>query len=359
MRIAEVAPLFESVPPRQYGGTERVVSWLTEELVRQGHEVTLIASGDSETSATLVPAWGQSLRLGEPLTDSLAPQVYQAELVQQMAHRFDVVHWHTGYLHLPMARRIPVPQVTTMHGRMDLPELRPLFAALADAPLISISDDQRRPIPNANWFTTIYHGLPADLHAVGEGSGGYLAFIGRISPEKRVDRAIEIAKRAGMRLKVAAKVDPVDEDYFETEIRHLLDDPLVEFIGEIGEDDKGAFLGDAAAMLFPIDWPEPFGLVMIEAMATGTPTIAMRTGSVPEVLDEGVSGALVTSLDEAVDAVRRIDRFDRGAVRDRFLERFTAERMAADHVAAFELLVERGRVPLGVAALTGVAAAGR
>jgi glycosyltransferase involved in cell wall biosynthesis len=359
MRIAEVAPLFESVPPHQYGGTERVVSWLTEELVRQGHEVTLIASGDSETTATLIPAWEASLRLGEQLTDTLAPQMYQAELVQQIANRFDVVHWHTGYLHLPMARRIAVPQVTTMHGRMDLPELKPLFDALADAPLISISDDQRRPIPDANWFATIYHGLPADLHAFGEGSGGYLAFIGRISPEKRVDRAIEIAKRAGMRLKVAAKVDPVDEAYFESEIKHLFDDPLVEFIGEIGEDDKSAFLGDAAAMLFPIDWPEPFGLVMIEAMATGTPTIAMRTGSVPEVLDEGVSGALVTSLDEAVEAVRRIDRFDRRAVRDRFLERFTAERMATTHVEVFERLLASSRVPFGVAEPTAIPGAGR
>ncbi|HET7685404.1 MAG TPA: glycosyltransferase family 4 protein [Candidatus Limnocylindria bacterium] len=350
MRIAQVAPLFESVPPHQYGGTERVVSWLTEELVRQGHEVTLVASGDSETSAELLPAWPTALRLGEPLTDTLAPQLYQIELMQQEAHRFDVIHWHTGYLHLPMARRIRVPQVTTMHGRIDLPELRPLFGEIRDAPLISISDDQRRPIPDANWVATIHHGLPEDLYAPGSGDGGYLAFLGRISPEKRVDRAVEIARRTGMPLKVAAKVDPVDEEYFETEIRHLFDDPLVEYIGEIGEDDKGRFLGDAAAMLFPIDWPEPFGIVMIEAMALGTPTIAMRTGSVPEVLEDGVTGSLVTSVDEAVAAVQAIDRFDRAAVRRRFEERFTAERMAAEHVTLFEWLIQNSRVPFGVVA---------
>lgn len=338
MKIAQVAPLFESVPPHQYGGTERVVSWLTEELTRQGHRVTLIASGDSETDAHLLSAWPEALRLGEPVIDQLAPQLLQTEIVRRHAESFDVIHWHTGQIHLPMTRLIQTPQVTTLHGRLDLPELLPLFEAFPDVPLVSISDDQRRPIPNANWVGTIHHGLPADLLAAGDGSGGYLAFLGRISPEKRVDRAVWIAKQTGMKLKVAAKVDPADEAYYESEIKHLFDDPLVEYVGEIGEDDKAEFLGNAAALLFPIDWPEPFGLVMIEAMATGTPTIAVPTGSVPEVLEEGLTGAFFRSEEEALDAVRALGRFDRAAIRRRFEERFTVERMARNYVTVYESL---------------------
>jgi glycosyltransferase involved in cell wall biosynthesis len=348
MRIAEVAPLFESVPPHQYGGTERVVSWLTEELVRLGHDVTLIASGDSETSARLFAAWPQALRLGEPIIDTLAPQILETELVAAMAHDFDVIHWHTGYMHLPVARYFDVPHVTTMHGRLDLPELKPLFDVLGDAPLISISDDQRRPIPEANWVQTIHHGLPEDLHQVGDGSGGYLAFLGRISPEKGVDRAIEIAKEVGMPLRLAAKVDPADEEYFRTEIEPLLDHQLIEFIGEIDDEHKTEFLGNAAALLFPIDWPEPFGLVMIEAMACGTPTIAVPSGSVTEVIEDGITGAYVSSLEDAVEAVRQLNRFDRRAVRARFEQRFTARRMAENHVELFARLTERGRVTYSV-----------
>jgi glycosyltransferase involved in cell wall biosynthesis len=350
MRIAEVAPLFESVPPHQYGGTERVVSWLTEELVRQGHDVTLVASGDSETSARLFAAWPQSLRLGEAIADTLAPQILETELVSAMADEFDVIHWHTGYMHLPAARHLAVPHVTTMHGRLDLPELKPLFDVLGDAPLISISDDQRTPIPDANWVATIHHGLPADLHALGSGAGGYLAFLGRISPEKGVDRAIEIAKTVGMPLRLAAKVDPIDEEFFHTEIEPLLDHSLIEFIGEIGDEDKTEFLGNAAALLFPIDWPEPFGLVMIEAMACGTPIIAVPSGSVPEVLEDGVTGAFVHSLEDAVEAVRHLDRFDRSAVRGRFEQRFTARHMAENHVALFEALTRRSAVTYSIPA---------
>ncbi len=348
MRIAEVAPLFESVPPHHYGGTERVVSWLTEELVRLGHDVTLIATGDSETSARLFAAWPQALRLGEPIIDSLAPQILETELVAAMAGEFDVIHWHTGYLHLPVARHMDVPQVTTMHGRLDLPELKPLFDVLGDSPLISISDDQRRPIPDANWVATIHHGLPSDLHALGDGSGGYLAFLGRISPEKGVDRAIEIAKRVGIPLRLAAKVDPADQEYFEAEIEPLLDHSLIEFIGEIGEDHKTEFLGGAAALLFPIDWPEPFGLVMIEAMACGTPVIAVPSGSVTEVIEDGLTGAYVNSLEEAVEAVQHLDRFDRAAVRARFEERFTARRMAEDHVSLFEQITRHDAIEYAV-----------
>lgn len=349
MRIAQVAPLFESVPPHQYGGTERVVSWLTEELVRRGHDVTLVASGDSRTTARLLPAWPEALRLGEPLVDQLAPQLLQVELVRQHEDAWDVIHWHTGQVHLSVARQMTTPHVTTLHGRLDLPELEPLFETFGNAPLVSISDDQRAPLPDANWVATVYHGLPADLLPAGGGSGGYLAFLGRISPEKRVDRAIEIAKRAGMRLKVAAKVDPADEAYYEREIKPLLDDPHIEYVGEIGEDEKAEFLGDAAAMLFPIDWPEPFGLVMIEAMSTGTPTIAYRSGSVPEVLEDGLTGALVSDVDEAVEAVRRLDRFDRGRVRRRFEERFTVERMARDYLEVYERLSGANLVPFPVA----------
>ncbi|RMF47135.1 MAG: glycosyltransferase family 4 protein, partial [Deltaproteobacteria bacterium] len=266
MKIAQVSPLYESVPPKLYGGTERVVSWLTEELVRQGHDVTLFASGDSVTSAKLVPCASSALRLAG-CREPLAHHLVMLEEVARRLEEFDIIHYHVDYLHFPLSRRSRVPQLTTLHGRLDCPDLAPLFREYRDMPLVSISDDQRRPLPFANWFGTVYHGLPEELFQLNAGGGDYLAFLGRISPEKRPDRAIEIAKRAGWPLKIAAKVDRADQEYFEREIKPLLNHPLVEFIGEINDADKQEFLGQALALLFPIDWPEPFGLVMIEAMA--------------------------------------------------------------------------------------------
>ncbi|HSL20202.1 MAG TPA: glycosyltransferase family 4 protein [Vicinamibacterales bacterium] len=337
MRLAQVAPLAESVPPRLYGGTERVVWTLTEELVRQGHDVTLFASGDSLTSARLVPVVRQALRLSG-CQDALAPHVLQLEEVLKRADQFDVVHFHISQIHFPVVRRFPTAHVTTLHGRLDIPELVPLFQEFSDIPCVSISDAQRLPLPHANWVATVHHGLPPGRLAFEPRHGSYLAFLGRVSPEKRVDRAIAIARAAGMPLRIAAKVDPADAKYFEQEIRLLLDDPLVEFIGEIGEAEKSEFLGGARALLFPIDWPEPFGLVMIEAMACGTPVIAFRGGSVDEVLEEGVSGFVVESVEEAVDAVARIDALDRRVCRDSFERRFTAARMAADYVDLYQRL---------------------
>ncbi len=344
MRIAQVAPLFESVPPKLYGGTERVVSYLTEELVRQGHEVTLFASGDSETQAELVASAPRALRLDETCVDPVAPHVCQLEDVFAMAERFDVLHFHNDYLHFPLSMRQRVPHVTTLHGRLDLPPLVPIYERFAEAPLVSISDAQRRPLPLAAWLGTVYHGLPLSLHATGPGSGGYLAFLGRVSHEKRLDRAIEIARAVGMPLKVAAKVDRADREYYEAEIRPLLRQAgsAVEFVGEIGETDKSEFLGNAAALLFPIDWPEPFGLVMIEAMACGTPVVAWRCGSVPEIVDPGVTGFIVEDLEDAVRATRDAIALDRAACRRRFEERFDAARMAGDYVELYQRLVESG-----------------
>jgi glycosyltransferase involved in cell wall biosynthesis len=338
LKIAQVAPLFESVPPRLYGGTERVVSWLTEELVRQGHDVTLFASGDSVTSARLVPCAERSLRLDASCRDQLAHQMIQLHEVLNHAHRFDVVHFHIDYLHYPFSARQKIPAVTTLHGRLDLPDLVPLYRVFDDVPVVSISDAQRDPLPWINWQATVHHGLPRDVLRPGRGDGGYLAFLGRISKEKRVDRAIEIARRAGLPLKVAAKIDRFDREYYEREIAHLFDDPLVEYVGEIGEADKADFLGRARALLFPIDWPEPFGLVMTEAMACGTPTIAWRRGSVPEVIDEGVTGFIVDSIDAAVAAVGRAGSLSRPRCRQQFEERFTVERMARDYVHLYEQL---------------------
>jgi glycosyltransferase involved in cell wall biosynthesis len=333
-----------------YGGTERVVSYLTEELVRQGHAVTLFASGDSVTRAELVPACPRALRLDPACVDRLAPHFVMLEEVFRQAHRFDVIHFHIDYLHYPLSRRAAVPHVTTLHGRLDPPELRPLYAEFRDVPLVSISDAQRRPLPAANWQATVYHGLPLGLHQCHDRPGDYLAFLGRISPEKRLDRAIEIARRAGLRLKVAAKVDTADAAYFHREIEPLLGDPLVEFVGEIGEEKKGAFLGGAQAVLFPIDWPEPFGLVMIEAMACGTPVIAWRAGSVPEVIDDGVTGFVVDSIDRGVEAVHRAGELNRRRCRKAFEERFAAARMARDYLAVYRRLTgvdkARGRVSL-------------
>jgi glycosyltransferase involved in cell wall biosynthesis len=342
MRIAQVAPLYESVPPRLYGGTERVVSILTEELVRQGHEVVLFASGDSLTSAELRPACARALRLeGDHIIDPLAYHIRLVEMVAAEAENFDVLHFHIDYLHFPVTRRQNVIGLTTMHGRLDVPDVQPLYRTFRDMPFVSISNAQRKPLPRANWIGTVYHGLPEDLYQPRFEEGKYLAFVGRISPEKRVDRAIEIAKRAGMPLKIAAKVDSADEEYFETKIRRLLDDPLVEYIGEIGEPDKCKFMSNAYALLFPIDWPEPFGLVMIEAMACGTPVIGWRMGSVPEIIDETETGFIVESIDEATRAVERVASLDRRACRKAFEERFSAQRMAADYVSVYQKLLDQ------------------
>src|SRR5574338_112198 len=287
MRIAQVAPLYESVPPKYYGGTERVVSYLTEELVRQGHDVTLFASGDSETSARLVATCQRSLRLDKDCQNQMAHHFVMLERVLKHADEFDIIHFHVDYLHFPLSRREAITQVTTLHGRLDIPDLIPLYQEFRDMPVISISNGQREPLPWANWQATVYHGLPPDLYRFRAEPVRYLAFLGLISPEKRVDRAIEIAKQVGMPLKIAAKIDRADKDYFDSVIAPMLNDPLVEFIGEIGDMEKGEFLGNAYALLFPIDWPEPFGLVMIEAMACGTPIIAFEQGAVPEVMEDG------------------------------------------------------------------------
>ena len=339
MKIAQVSPLYESVPPKYYGGTERVVSYLTEELVRQGHEVTLFASGDSVSEAHLLAPCERALRLDCTCEDPIAYHVIMLEHVLRQAEAFDIIHFHIGYLHFPLVTRFRAPTLTTQHGRLNLPELTPLFEMFPSIPVTSISQDQRRPLPWLNWQGTVYHGLPLELLSFHECPGDYLAFLGRISPEKRVDRAIEIAKRVEMPLKIAAKVDAADRAYFETEIKPLLDHPLVEYIGEIGEHEKGAFLGHAYAMLFPIDWPEPFGLVMIESLACGTPVIAYRQGSVPEILEDGVTSYIVDDLDAATQAVLRVADLSRQRCREVFEERFSASRMAHDYVRLYQRLI--------------------
>ena len=343
MRIAQIAPLHERVPPRLYGGTERVVSFLTEELVRQGHEVTLFASGDSETSARLVPCCEMALRLNPSVRDHLPYHMIMLEKVRQRIDQFDILHFHIDLLHCPLVRAIADWTLTTLHGRLDLPDLVPFYQTFRELPLVSISNDQQRYLHNVNWLGTVYHGLPRDLLAFQSRAGGYLAFLGRIAPEKRPDLAIEIAARSGMPLKIAAKVDRADQAYWDTKIRPMVEvhHPDVEFIGEINERDKESFLGGAAALLFPVDWPEPFGLVMIEAMACGTPVIAFRRGSVPEIVTEGVSGFVVDTIEEAVTAVGRATRLDRAKVRAEFDCRFTAERMARDYVNIYKKLVSK------------------
>jgi glycosyltransferase involved in cell wall biosynthesis len=339
MKIAQVAPLIESVPPQLYGGTERIVSFLTEELVALGHEVTLFASGDSRTSARLVPCAERALRLEPGVQDSLPHHLLMLDAVRRRAGEFDVLHVHIDMLHMPLLRELGVPSLTTLHGRQDLPDLQPFYAVFNDAPLVSISNDQRRPLPFAHWLGTVYHGLPRDLLPPGDGRGGYLAFLGRISPEKRPDRAIAIAARTGLPLKMAAKVDQADEEYWRQVIEPMVRaNPNVEFIGEVNERQKADFLGQALAVLFPIDWPEPFGLVMIEAMACGTPVIAFPCGSVPEIVDHGTSGFIVDTVDAAVAAVGRIAELDRARVRQCFDRRFSAERMARDYVALYRRL---------------------
>jgi glycosyltransferase involved in cell wall biosynthesis len=342
MRIAQVAPLFESVPPKLYGGTERVVSYLTEELVQMGHEVTLFASGDSRTRAKLIAPCPRALWRDPSCRETLPHHVRMMEMVFDDVTRFDIIHFHCDYLHFPLLRRHPCPSVTTLHGRLHAPDLTPLFAEYDEVPLVSISDDQRRPLPWANWQATVYHGLPRNLHTFRETAGDYLAFLGRIAPEKRLDRAIAIARQAGMKLKVAAKVCAEDEHYFHETIEPLLRESqsTVEFIGEVGGRDKDEFLGNACALLFPIDWPEPFGLVMIEALACGTPVVAWRNGSVPEVLEEGVTGFIVNSVEEAVEAVKRVHWLDRSTCRQVFEDRFDAARMTHDYLKVYRKLAQ-------------------
>jgi glycosyltransferase involved in cell wall biosynthesis len=341
MRIAQIAPLFESVPPKLYGGTERIVSYLTEELVRMGHEVTLFASGDSVTRAHLEPQCPRSLRLDQNCLDQIAHHILMVERVHQKASDFDIIHAHIDYYPFSMMRRIDTPSVTTLHGRLDIPDLVPLYREFADIPLVSISIAQREPLPWVNWQGTVYHGLPRNLYTFHDKPGDYLAYLGRISPEKRVDSAIEIAKRAGMPLKIAAKVDKADKEYFDSVIKPLLKQPLIEFIGEIGEAEKNDFLGGAYALLFPIDWPEPFGLVMIEAMACGTPVIARCRGSVPEVMEDGVTGYIINDIDEAVEAVEKVSSLERRRCREVFEERFTVTRMAKNYLKIYERLIVR------------------
>jgi len=342
MRIAQVAPLAEAVPPKLYGGTERVVSWLTEELVRQGHDVTLFASGDSETTAKLVPCAPQGLRLAG-IRDHIASHLVMLNEVRARADQFDVIHFHVDLLQHVLFQDLAHKCLTTLHGRLDLPDFMPVFRTFNEMPLVSISDNQREPMPpHVNWLATVHHGLPPTICPFHEKGGDYLAFLGRIAPEKRPDRAIEIATRAGIPLKIAAKVDPADRAYYEDVIEPLLDHPLVEFIGEIDERAKCDFMGNARALLFPIDWPEPFGLVMIEAMSAGTPVIAFRNGSVPEVVTDGVSGFIVESVDEAVEAARRVGTLSRAEVRKTFERRFTVARMAKDYVRAYEELIAGG-----------------
>lgn len=337
MRIAQIAPLAEAVPPKLYGGTERVVWWLTEALIDLGHDVTLFASGDSVTSATLVPCAPAGLRLCG-VNDHTASTLAMLDRVFRSADQFDVIHFHVDLLQYPLFRGLAGKCLTTLHGRQDLPDNLPVFGAFPEMKLVSISDDQRVPIPHANFVGTVYHGMPRGLIPAAPG-GDYLAFIGRISPEKRPDRAIEIAKRAGMKLRIAAKVDRVDAAYFHETIEPLLDGDQIEFIGEVGDAQKAAFLGGARALLFPIDWPEPFGLVMVEAMAAGTPVIAWRNGSTPEVVEHKRSGFLVESIGEAVAAVHSAASLPRTGVRAAFEERFTAVRMAEDYLRLYRGLV--------------------
>ena len=339
MRIAQIAPLHEAVPPKFYGGTERVVSYLTEALVDLGHDVTLFASGDSHTKATLEAAWPRALRLDPSTRDVLAPHMLMLEQVRRVAHEFDVLHFHLDYLPFSLFSQLDTPFVTTLHGRLDLPELQAVFNTFPKAPVVSISDSQRLPLPQANWLDTIYHGLPEKLltpqtHRKLE----YLAFLGRICPEKRPDLAVQIAAQSGLPLKIAAKIDKADQEYFKTEIEPLLSQAHVEFLEEISEQQKPGFLSGAKALLFPIDWSEPFGLVMIEAMACGTPVIAFNRGSVPEVIDHGVTGYICEDVQDAIGALGRLDDLSRTEIRAQFERRFTATTMAQKYIESYTSL---------------------
>ena len=335
MKIAQVAPLYEAVPPKMYGGTERIVSYLTEELVMLGHDVTLYASGDSQTSASLVSVVPQALRLVEDCVDSLAPHIVMLEEVMDNAHAFDIIHFHTDYLSFLFAGKCLTPHLTTLHGRMNVPQLQLIYNRYREEPVTSISYSQRKPVQQANFVGNVYHGLPHDFLKLGTGNGGYFAFLGRISPEKRCDRAIEIAIKSATPLIIAAKVDKVDKEYFDSQIKPLLDHPLIQFVGEIGDQEKQEFLGNARALLFPIDWPEPFGLVMIESMACGTPVIGWNAGSVPEIIEHGKTGFIVNNMTEAAEAVDKIGTINRQNVRAIFEQRFTANRMANDYLQVY------------------------
>lgn len=341
MRIAQVAPLIESVPPKYYGGTERVVHWLTEELVKGGHDVTLFASGDSRTKATLKPQCPQALRLDETCLDKISPHVLMLEQVSQLASEFDIVHFHLEYLHLPLARNLPIPSITTMHGRLDMAYLLPIFDEFRESAVVSISNAQRRPLPWLNWQETVYHGLPSNSFTMVKKPGDYALFLGRICPEKRVDRAIEIARRAGIPLKIAAKIDPVDRDYYRDVIKPLLQGPGVEFIGEVGDTIKNDLIGGAYALLHAIDFPEPFGIVLIEALACGTPIVAFRRGSIPEVVEQGVTGFVCDDVPSAVEALRKVEQLSRENCRQSFERRFTSLRMALDYQRIYERLLLR------------------
>lgn len=340
MRIAQIAPLYESVPPLAYGGTERVVHYLTEELVAMGHDVTLFGSGDSRTHAELVPGCARALRLDPDCRDPLAHHTVMLGQVAKLRDRFDVFHFHIDYLHFTLSRLLDLPQLTTLHGRLDLPDLPAVYREFDDMSVVSISNAQRTPLPEARWLATVPHGLSRDDLTFTSSPEDYFAFVGRISPEKRVDRAIEIATRLRVKLKIAAKVDRADQVYHEREIAPLLDNPLVDFIGEIGQREKSAFFGKARALLFPIDWPEPFGLVMIEAMACGTPVVAFRNGSVPEVIDDGVTGFIVDDMNQAVAAAACVDRLSRARVRETFEQRFTARRMAENYLELYRRIAK-------------------
>jgi glycosyltransferase involved in cell wall biosynthesis len=338
MRIAQVAPLAETVPPRLYGGTERVVSWLTEELLALGHQVTLFASGDSVTGASLVPVWPAALRLGKPRVDPVIAQTVSLQEVAERASDFDIIHFHTDWTHLPLLSRLAVPFLTTMHGRLDLPGLSALIRRFPDAPFVSISESQRGPLPEANWVGTVHHGMPPDLLRPGDGSGGYLAFLGRLTPEKGAEAAIRLARQANMPLRIAAKVPRDASRYVKERIEPHIDGDLIRFVGEVRDKQKQDFLANASALLFPIDWPEPFGLVMIEAMACGTPVIAFRRGSVPEVVEDGTSGFVVDDEAAAAAALSRIRDLDRGCVRRAFERRFTARRMTEEYLRIYQRL---------------------
>jgi glycosyltransferase involved in cell wall biosynthesis len=347
MRIAQIAPLTEAVPPRLYGGTERVVSWLTEALVDMGHEVTLFASGDSKTSAKLEPMWPCALRFDKTVLDPIALHMLMMERVRQVAHDFDILHFHLDYYPFSLFSRQPTPFITTLHGRLDLPEHQPVFSTFSDVPVISISKAQQTPVNQAGWIGNVYHGMPADLLTPQRVKPTYLAFLGRIAREKRVDRAIRIAERCGLPLKIAAKVDKADREYYATEIEPLLKTHKnVEFIGEITDAEKPAFLSGAIGLLLPIDWPEPFGLVMIESMACGTPVIAFDRGSAPEVVDDNLTGFIVSDEDEAVAAVQRLGTLSRSKVRRQFEQRFTSQRMAAEYLAIYSRLASRKKPSL-------------
>jgi glycosyltransferase involved in cell wall biosynthesis len=355
MRIALVAPLAESIPPRGYGGTERVCSWLTETLVSQGHEVTLFASGDSTTAATLVPCAPTALRVAA-VRDHTASLLVMLDRVRRLASDFDVIHFHLDLYQFPLFADVACKSLTTLHGRLDLPDIHPVYQTFRDMPLVSISDAQRRPLPNANWLSTVHHGMPGSLISYMERPRTYLAFLGRISPEKRPDRAIEIAIAAGLPLKLAAKIDAVDREYFEQTIRPYLSHPLIEFVGEISDAQKEDFLGGAKALLFPIDWPEPFGLVMIEAMAAGTPIIAWPNGSVPEIVEPGVTGFVVDTVDAAVTALSACDTLDPSEIRRRFERRFEVQRMAARYLTLYRQLMVQGNGDVEATGLKAAAA---